>query len=77
MNDELKQEIEQAKEELLAAILRLEKLMGETVIITSRSIEGMRSQNSAEHGSLFSKLEYISAALAWIKAKWERFTRTP
>ncbi len=42
-----------------------------------RSMEGLRSQNSAEHGSLFSKLLHITEALHWIRARWERFTRIP
>ncbi len=42
-----------------------------------RSLEGMRSQNSAEHGSLFSKLLNITEVLHWVRARWERFTRVP
>jgi hypothetical protein len=37
------------------------------------SIEGMRAQNSAEHGSLFTKLLRITELMTWLKAKWERF----
>lgn len=41
------------------------------------SVENMRGQNSAEHGSLFSKLTYISEMMVWIKTQWTRFTRAP
>ena len=77
MSDDHTKEIEAAKEEILVAVARLEKLMGESVIVTNRSIEGMRSQNSSEHGSLFAKLEYLSIAVTWIKSRWEKFTRNP
>ena len=40
-----------------------------------RSVEGMRSQNSAEHGSLFGKLTLIAELVGWLKAQWQRFTR--
>jgi hypothetical protein len=42
-----------------------------------RQVEGMRTQNSHEHGSLFTKLIYITEMLVWIKTKWIAFTRTP
>ena len=42
-----------------------------------RSVNNMRDQNSAEHGSLFSKLLHITELMIWLKAKWERFTRVP
>jgi hypothetical protein len=76
MNDELSQEIEKAKEEVLVAIARLEKLTSESVIVNNRSIEAMRSQNSAEHGSLFSKLEFIATSVHWLKKQWEKFTKS-
>lgn len=44
---------------------------------TERSVEAMRGQNSAEHGSLFSKLTYVTEMLVWVKTKWVQFTRTP
>lgn len=44
---------------------------------SDRSMEGMRGQNSAEHGSLFSKLTYITEMLVWVKTKWVQFTRMP
>lgn len=41
------------------------------------SVENMRGQNSAEHGSLFSKLLHLTELLHWVRARWERFTRVP
>jgi hypothetical protein len=58
----------------------LEKLrqeMHERSSAIERSVEGMRGQNSAEHGSLFSKLTYITEMLVWVKTRWEKFTRSP
>ena len=43
---------------------------------TDRSMEGMRGQNSAEHGTLFSQHRYMTELMVWIKTKWERFTRS-
>lgn len=42
-----------------------------------KSVEGMRSQNSAEHGSLFTKLLHLTEVMHWIRAKWIRFTKEP
>lgn len=39
------------------------------------SIEGMRSQNSHEHGSIFSKLTHTTELMHWLKAQWMKFTR--
>jgi hypothetical protein len=40
-----------------------------------QSVEGMRSQNSAEHGSLYFILQTIRDTMNWIRAKWEKFTK--
>jgi hypothetical protein len=40
-------------------------------------LDGFRQQQSAEHGSLFAKLTYITEMLVWIKQKWAAFTRMP
>lgn len=44
---------------------------------TDRTVEGMRSQNSHEHGSIFSKLLSLTEIVHWIRAKFDRFTRMP
>lgn len=56
---------------------KLRQEMHERFGQTERSVEAMRGQNSAEHGSLFSKLSYITEMLVWVKTKWIQFTRTP
>ena len=38
-----------------------------------KSVESMRSQNSAEHGAMESKMSYMTSTMLWLKAKWERF----
>lgn len=53
------------------------KLVIERLERLDDSVENMRGQNSAEHGSLFSKLTYITEMLIWIKTKWQRFMRHP
>jgi hypothetical protein len=40
-----------------------------------RSVEGMRAQNSAEHGSIFTKLLHISELMHWLRGQWERFSK--
>lgn len=38
------------------------------------SVEGMRSQNSAEHGSIIMKLLHVTQLMHWLRAKWEHFS---
>lgn len=47
------------------------------VIAMKDSVENMRAQNSAEHGSLFSKLIHITDLMHWLKDKWIKFTKEP
>lgn len=42
-----------------------------------RSVEGMRAQNSAEHGSLFTKLLHITELMHWLRDSWKRFMYLP
>ena len=42
---------------------------------TDRNVEGMRGQNSAEHGSLFSQNRYMTEIMVWLKSKWMSFSR--
>jgi hypothetical protein len=42
-----------------------------------KSVEGMRAQNSAEHGSLFTKLLHLTEVMHWLRDKWNKFTRAP
>lgn len=61
-----REDVEKAKREIL-----------ERLGTVDASVEAMRGQNSAEHGSLFSKLLHITEVVHWVKSKWERFTRVP
>lgn len=47
----------------------------ERIRVMDASVEAMRSQNSAEHGSLSTKLDYITLAVRWLKSQWEKFTK--
>lgn len=38
------------------------------------SVNNMRDQNSAEHGSLFSKQSNLTNLMNWLKDAWIRFT---
>lgn len=41
----------------------------------TEGLEGHRQQQSAEHGSLFAKLTYITELAVWLKTKWLSFSR--
>jgi hypothetical protein len=58
-----------SKEDLEKVLQRLDDV--------EKSVEGMRSQNSAEHGSLFTKMTHITELMHWLRAKWERFMGPP
>lgn len=57
------------KEDVKVLVTKLDKL--------GDSIEGMRSQNSAEHGSLYGLMEACATGISWIKAAWRRFSILP
>jgi len=54
---------------------KVEKKVLERLDRMDDSVENMRGQNSAEHGSLFTKLTYITEMMVWIKQKWTNFMR--
>lgn len=54
---------------------RMRDALTERIQIMDNSVNAMRSQNSAEHGSLFTKLSFISEIVVWIKAQWIRFSK--
>jgi hypothetical protein len=57
------------KEDVKVLVDRLDKL--------GESFKGLREQNSAEHGSLFTKLTFITSLTGWLKDSWIRFTILP
>lgn len=57
-----REDLEKAKAEII-----------ERIRIMDASVESMRSQNSAEHGSLFTKLSYITELTVWLKSQWSKF----
>lgn len=61
-----REDLEQARDQIIERLDAMDK-----------SVEGMRSQNSAEHGSLFSKLLHLTEIAHWLKAAWIRFTILP
>ena len=63
-----KDDLEQVKRELLVRIDRLDTKQ------ESQS-EGLRQQNSAEHGAMQSVLLSVREMLVWIKNQWVRFSR--
>lgn len=62
----MNEELDRAKRELLAAIARID-----------RSMQGHRTQMSAEHSAQDSKLSHLVEMVVWLKTKWEKFTRSP
>lgn len=61
-----REDLEKAKQAIIDAI----KVMDD-------SVEAMRGQNSAEHGSLFTKLLHVTELMHWLRAKWEKFMALP
>lgn len=59
-----KEDVEQLRQEMKAEFRA-----------TNASVEGMRSQNSAEHGSFYSALQSLREGINWLRTKWERFTK--
>jgi len=53
----------------------LRKEMHERFEISEASMEGMRGQNSAEHGSIITKLLHIGELMLWLKSQWSRMWR--
>lgn len=40
-------------------------------------LEQLREQNSAEHGSLFTKMTHLGNLMSWLKDAWKRFSILP
>lgn len=40
-------------------------------------LDGLRVQNSIEHGSLFSKMTHLGSLMGWLKDAWRRFSILP
>ena len=57
------------KEDVKALVEKLDQL--------GESVKGMRSQNSIEHGSLFTKLTHLGNLMGWLKDAWRRFSILP
>lgn len=58
--------------------LRLDVASLESRVEAARiSVDNMRAQNSAEHGSLFTKLLHITDLMHWLRDKWDRFMGPP
>lgn len=53
------------------------KVLVEKLGKLGESIEGMRAQNSAEHGSLFTKMLHVTELMHWLRARWQRFMDLP
>lgn len=54
-------------------IARIDKRLDEV----NKSVEGMRAQNSAEHGAIASVVRSALDGVSWLKAAWRRFTILP
>ena len=70
MTEHERDELEEARHQEL--VEKLDQLKREQ----REGLEGFRQQQSAEHGTLFSKLTYITELMIWIKVRWEKFTRS-
>ena len=42
-----------------------------------KAVEGNRTQNSLEHGSLFTKMTHLGNLMGWLKEAWRRFSILP
>lgn len=60
---------------IVEAVEASEERIAGKIETVAQSLEGLRAQNSAEHGSLFSKLTRITEMVAYLKSQWEKFTR--
>lgn len=61
------------KEDLEAAKAVLIERLGKI----DRALDGLRKQNSAEHGSLFIKQTHLTNLMHWIKDAWSKFSILP
>lgn len=57
------------KEDVKTLVTKLDQL--------GTSVENMRAQNSAEHGSLFTKMLNITNVVNWLKTAWLKFQILP
>jgi hypothetical protein len=64
-----REDLEKAKQAIIERINELDR-KHET------GMEGWRQQQSAEHGALFSVMRSILEGVNWLRAKWEKFTRS-
>lgn len=60
-----------SREDLEAARDRITAKLDEM----AKSVENMRSQNSAEHGAIHGVMRSVLEAMHWLKAKWIAFTK--
>jgi hypothetical protein len=58
-----------SKEDVKALVEKLDQL--------GDSFKGLRDQNSAEHGSLFTKMTHLTNLMTWLKEGWRRFSILP
>lgn len=61
-----REDLEKARDAIIERIGKMDK-----------NVDGMRIQNSTEHGSLYSLLHSCLAGISWIKAAWRRFSILP